>query len=170
MRKIILFIFLLFITLFFFFDTRVSANQEFPSCESMWENGDHAHFDSGLHQVYNGELLLGSDDVYTLESGNYLQCFCPEVGAGTQTNWERSENGNVNGQQWNLGDYQYNAENKSYTCNENEVTPTATASATPVFSGQGDGLSDGRSDGKSDGRSSSPQVPLGPPATGRGGK
>lgn len=98
-------------------------NFSFPACEGLIANpGDHAHYDSGTHQIVGGPLLEGSDDVYSLDGGNYVQCFCPVTGAeGIQTNWLRSRNPIDGwffefGEQWNLGDYHYAAQNSSFRC------------------------------------------------------
>jgi hypothetical protein len=110
----------------------------FPSCKDVLPKaGDKAHYSSGLHQILGGSLLSGSDDVYTLENSNYLQCFCPEEGnEGIQTNWLRSDNPIEgwffeNGSQWNLGDYMYAAKNNDFTCGSPEPSPTPTPSPTP---------------------------------------
>lgn len=97
---------------------------EFPLCIDQEGNGDWSHYDSGLHQIYGDGLQEGQDDVYSLENGNFLQCFCPLNGEGIQTDWYRTEYGSVNGSQWNLGDYQYDVVNFNYSCNR--VTPTPT--------------------------------------------
>lgn len=98
-------------------------NFSFPSCESLIANpGDRAHYDTGTHQIVGGPLLEGSDDVYSLENGNFAQCFCPVTGAeGIQTNWLRAENP-INGwfyeygEQWNLGPNHFAAQNSSFMC------------------------------------------------------
>lgn len=133
-----------------------TPNFTFPSCRSyLGIPGDHAHYTSGLHQIVAGPLLLGSDDVYTLEAGNFLQCFCPTVGNdGIQTNWLRSDDPIVgwffeHGAQWNLGDFTYAAQNISFQCGQDEPSPTPTLAPTAVptdsgitvvHDGKGDGL------------------------------
>lgn len=102
----------------------------FPSCtEKRGVPGDKAHYTTGLHQIVGGELLNGSDDVYTLENGNYLQCFCSANGnSGIQTNWLRTNTPIdgwyfVYGLQWNLGKYFYAAKNVDFNCSATS-TPT----------------------------------------------
>jgi hypothetical protein len=113
---------------------------QFPSCP-MPGIGDKAHYDTGLHQIVGGSLMLGRDDVYTLDQGNYLQCFCnPVSGQGIQTNWLRSETDipgwfHENGAQWNLGNYRYSALNINYNCGEPTPTPTENPEATPTPTG-----------------------------------
>lgn len=68
---------------------------EFPDCETQIEEpGDRSHYENGTHWIVgNDGLLSGEDDVYTLENGNYLQCYCPDDEEnvkgeeGIQTNW-----------------------------------------------------------------------------------
>lgn len=107
----------------------------FPSCESTLSSlGDEAHYSDGLHQIVGGSLLSGSDDVYSLSSGNYLQCFCPAEGTqGIQTNWLKSNHPIsgwtfVNGSVWGLGNSNYNTQNSNFTCSSNESSPTPSGS------------------------------------------
>lgn len=120
----------------------------FPACTELLENpGNHASYSEGWHQIVGGDLLWGSDDVYSITDGNYVQCYCPiEDDDGIQTNWWRtdqvlegwfSENGSI----WNLGDYHYLAQNQDFDCdsgdggNGGEPTPTPTptdSSVTPT--------------------------------------
>ena len=95
----------------------------FPSCEALLNTpGDHATYDFGLHQIVGGPLLPGADDVYSVDEGNYVQCFCPVEGTkGIQTNWLRTEEPIdgwffENGLQWNLGNYTYAAQNIDFSC------------------------------------------------------
>ncbi|MCR4324989.1 MAG: fibronectin type III domain-containing protein [Candidatus Curtissbacteria bacterium] len=108
----------------------------FPNCEGLIGTpGDVAHYETGLHQIVGGPLLEGSDDVYSLDGGNFVQCFCPPTGAiGIQTNWLRTEEPIAGwffefGQQWNLGDYYYAAQNVDFNCQPaqggGESTPSA---------------------------------------------
>lgn len=106
----------------------------FPSCQNTLPTpGDKAHYVFGIHQIVGGPLLWGSDDVYTLADGNYLQCFCPVTGnTGIQTNWLRSLTPIQgwffeNGAQWNLGNYTYAAQNVDFSCNPEDPTPTPTS-------------------------------------------
>ena len=43
----------------------------FPLCESQTEDGDRAHYDTGLHQIAGDGLLEGRDDVYSLGDSYY---------------------------------------------------------------------------------------------------
>lgn len=114
----------------------------FPGCQDLIQQpGDHASWPKGWHQIVGGPLLFGSDDVYSLEGGNYVQCFCPEEGSeGIQTNWWRTlaeiQGWFVeNGLQWNLGDYRYLAKNSTFSCDgggETQPSPTPTAAANPT--------------------------------------
>ena len=139
---------------------------DFPFCQDQTGNGNIAHYDTGLHQIAGNGLLEGSDDVYSLEDGYFLQCFCSPEGQGIQTNWTQANGheGTIWGEQWNLGSFEYLYENIEYDCSDvtptPTVEPTATPSATPSYSTPSgghvsDGLSDGRSDGLSDGGRSS---------------
>src|SRR4030042_4272938 len=118
-----------------------TENQEppaFPNCASQTGTGDKEHYDSGLHQIVGNGLLEGSEDVYSLSDGNYLQCFCAEDDSGIQTNWWRTDlNGltgwySENGSQWNLGDHHYLAKNISYDCGEPEPSPSPSPSPIPT--------------------------------------
>jgi len=84
----------------------------FPLCESQTEDGDRAHYDTGLHQIAGDGLLEGRDDVYSLE------------GVGIQTNWTPDEAGSEPGLEWGLNDVNYNYENINYYCGS--VIPTTT--------------------------------------------
>lgn len=133
---------------------------EFPQCPLGYA-GDVAHFDryaSNPHQIVGGPLLFGGDDVYSLENGNFLQCFCPDEGTeGIQTNWWRTDEildgwFREFGTQWNLGDYWYLAQNSSFICdsgntggNDPTSTPTPTPSPTPTGSQSSGGSSSGSS-------------------------
>lgn len=116
------------------------AEVSFPACRELLQNpGDHASWPQGWHQIVGGPLLFGSDDVYSLEGGNYVQCFCPEEGSeGIQTNWWRTlaeiQGWFVeNGLQWNLGDYRYLAQNSDFNCDGGgSTTPTPTPSPSPT--------------------------------------
>jgi PKD repeat protein len=118
-----------------------------PSCSEFFgQPGDKAHYDSGIHQIVGAGLVEGSDDVYTLENSNFLQCFCSIDDEGIQTFWwwaedmteaERNEYVSQgwyleNGLQWNLADGLYLAKNADYYCGEPSPTPTPTATPTPT--------------------------------------
>lgn len=115
------------------------AEVSFPACRELLQNpGDHASWPQGWHQIVGGPLMYGSDDVYSLENGNYVQCYCPEEGSeGIQTNWWRTlaeiQGWFVeNGLQWNLGDHRYLAQNSSFVCGDIEPTPTPIPGPTPT--------------------------------------
>ncbi len=110
----------------------------FPSCsELISQPGDHASWRDGWHQIVGGSLVYGSDDVYALEDGNYVQCYCPNEGSeGIQTNWWRTLSEVQgwlveNGLQWNLGDHRYLAQNSSFSCRTPTPTPSAIPGPTP---------------------------------------
>ncbi len=121
----------------------------FPSCSSYIGINGNPHYDFGNpHQIVGEEgQRYGRDDVYALENGNYLQCFCPDEGNnGVQTNWLRTNDPIVgwffeNGLQWNLGNYNYAAQNLDFSCKRG-ATPTPAPTATPVphVDDGGDGL------------------------------
>lgn len=138
-----------------FLATSVSANvspPNFPSCEQkiFSEKGDWAHYDFGVHGIPGIGNFEGSDDVYTLDSGNFLQCFCPVEGSnGFQTNWwnigvkELSQEEidefvaqgwhfEASGTGWNLSDDPYLVRNSEISCVEPTPTPTPTATPTPT--------------------------------------
>lgn len=102
---------------------QIQSEFSFPSCTALISNpGDHAHYEYGTHQIVGGPLLEGSDDVYSLDNGNFTQCYCPVTGSdGIQTNWLRTEEPMEGwfyefGEQWNLGSYYYAAQNSSFSC------------------------------------------------------
>lgn len=124
----------------------------FPSCTDkiFTQDGDRAHYDFGLHQIAGDGLKEGSDDVYTLGEGNFLQCYCPVQGedndTGIQTNfWNVGQiaqeiiDGYIglgwisisNGLDWNLDEGPYLAKNSNYSCIQPEPTPTTEPSTAP---------------------------------------
>jgi hypothetical protein len=120
----------------------------FPICAELTGNGDWVHSDYGFHHLPGQEATLeGSDDVYFLNQGDFVQCLCGIDGAGHQTNWwkiddklTQDEVNNYieagwyfeNGSEWNLLNTQYLALNSTYDCSEPTPTPTVTPSATPT--------------------------------------
>ena len=108
----------------------------FPLCETQTEDGDTAHYDTGLHQIAGGPLLEGRDDVYSLGSKYYLQCFCSPTGSGIQTNWTPYHEGAEWGPDWGLDLTHYNYENREYNCGSPTLTPTPTV---PQNNGGGNG-------------------------------
>jgi hypothetical protein len=115
---------------------------QFPNCPDLTPPGDIAHYTNGKHQIAGGDLLVGTDDVYSLPNGNAIQCFCPEEGTnGIQTDWWQTNltiSGWIkepNGTDWGLLDVPYLAKNSDYTCG-NGPTPTPTTplpSLTPTL-------------------------------------
>ena len=123
----------------------------FPSCPSKIfdSRGDWASYASGLHGIPGVGNLEGSDDVYSLNSGNFLQCFCPAEGDnGIQSNWwnvqrdelsedeinELKNNGwmEENGSGWNLYNETYLVKNQNFSCAIPTPTPTVVPSVTPT--------------------------------------
>lgn len=119
----------------------------FNSCQNLYGTpGDIAGYETGLHQIVGGGLLEGSDNVFSQDGGNYLQCYCPAEGVdGIQTNWWLADDLSQedidyyvsmgwfyeNGMQWNLGDHWYLAKNMDAVCAE--CTPTVTPTVTPTI-------------------------------------
>lgn len=131
------------------------APPSFPSCNPkiFQEVGDWAHYYSGTHQILGDGLLTGSDDVYSLADGNFLQCYCSdETYDGIQTNWWNvglvgltqeqidyfTSNGWIyvsNGTSWNLFPNSYLGRNLNFICNQETPTPTPslTITVTPTI-------------------------------------
>lgn len=117
-----------------------------PLCETLLPvPGDWAHYTEGWHQIVGEDAQrFGSDDVYSdstfsLGQNNFVQCFCPpELGQGIQTDWIRTEEPIddwyfLNGEQWNLGNFMYAAQNSSFDCQASSTSvPTPEPSATPT--------------------------------------
>ncbi len=123
----------------------------YPSCSSkIFETeGDWMHYDYGIHGIPGIGNLEGSDDVYSLTSGNFLQCFCSIEGdQGYQTDWWYIGTSNMtedeinsfiadgwmleqDGKSWNLFDGPYLAKNVPFSCSE--PTPTITPTPTPTL-------------------------------------
>lgn len=120
-----------------------------PLCESLLTTpGDSAHYTEGWHQIVGEDAQrFGSDDVYSddvfaIAPNNFVQCYCPaEFGQGIETDWIKTEEtidgwySNIDGNQWNLGDFTYAAKNSSFDCQAlptPEPTPTLTVEPTPT--------------------------------------
>jgi hypothetical protein len=60
---------------------------EFPNCPNP--GGTLlVGYEHGQHQIPGGDLREGSDYVYKIEDGKFVQCFCPLHGTdGIQSNW-----------------------------------------------------------------------------------
>jgi hypothetical protein len=145
---------------------------DFPQCPLDYD-GD-PHYPRGgnhEHQIVNGPRLLGGDDVYSLENGNYLQCFCPDEGTGgIQTNWWRTDlilDGWFRefGTQWNLGDFWYLAQNTEFTCENGggnggngDTSPTPTPTNIPSNNSNNDNSSSSDSSSGGIGGASDPGV------------
>ena len=103
----------------------------FPSCTNP-QGELIASYDTGIHGVVgHSEAYSGSDRVYLLDNGNYLQCLCTESGNGVQTNWwkvssltedEITTLKNLgwhyipSGEPWGLAASSYMAQNVEYSC------------------------------------------------------
>jgi hypothetical protein len=125
----------------------ITTQPQFPSCEIKTEAGDWVHSNLGFHHIPGQEATIeGSDDVYFLEGGNFLQCLCPVSSTqGTQTNWWRVgdlSQDQINdmtsqgwfledGGGWNLLHEAYLAKNQGFTCQGQSVTPGITQTPTP---------------------------------------
>lgn len=139
MKKYIISLFIALIAIFSIpFNVSAAVNPPvFPSCENLNKPGDWVTSDSGFHHIPGQEApIKGSDDVYYLEGGNFVQCLCAEssVVGGIQTNWWNIGNLELtndeiksftdqgwyllNGKDWNLLHTQYLAKNVAYTCHE----------------------------------------------------
>ncbi len=120
---------------------------DFPNCRDriFQSPGDWAHYDYGIHGIPGIGNLEGSDEVYSLQNGNFLQCFCPvpsDIAGynGWQTNWWDVDIAGLseeeiqqfisqgwifepNGSGWNLLDDRYLAKNISFSCQRPTPTP-----------------------------------------------
>lgn len=111
----------------------VESVPNFPSCTQP-TGTLKVHYPSGTHGIAgSSDTFIGSDRVYSLESGNLLQCFCPANGGeGIATNWWKVANFShndieyftkqswvwiPNGALWGLDATQYLAKNSNFTCN-----------------------------------------------------
>ena len=96
-------------------------NPNFPSC--LAPTGTVvASYASGTHGIVgSNETYTGSDTVYSLGEGNYVQCFC-DNGRGIQTNWWKTNTSDENwisipnGENWGLESGSYLAQNLDYNC------------------------------------------------------
>lgn len=103
----------------------------FSSCPGG--SGDiKANYPEGQHAIVGVTgLQFGSDKVFSIGNNNYVQCFCPPQGSGTQTNWLAANNisqvdkNNLitqgwvlipNGADWGLEPIPYLALNSSFSC------------------------------------------------------
>lgn len=121
----------------------------FPSCTTKTADGDWSHSAQGFHHVPGQEATIeGSDDVYYVSEGNFVQCLCPTNGtSGIQTNWwnvdgvspetiaqHKQQQGwmEEQGSAWNLMSHTYLAQNVNYSCAEVTPTPTPTGTVSPT--------------------------------------
>lgn len=135
---------------------------DFPSCQNP-TGTVKADYPIGDHAIVGIEgLQKGADKVFSLESDNYMQCYCPVNGSnGTQTNWLSAgsiskEDQNVlitqgwvyipNGADWGLQNQPYLAQNISFSCSGGDNGRDAGGS-----SGNSSGSSSGSSGGSSGG-------------------
>ena len=122
----------LFLTVFVTSVSGTVSAPSFPSCENPQGNLK-VSYSSGTHGIPGKtELFEGSDSVYSQDSGNLVQCFCPTIGAGgLQTNWWRDPALTSNeiedyktrgwifvadGLAWGLDPVAYLAKNSEYSC------------------------------------------------------
>lgn len=103
----------------------------YPNCISPQGNVK-VSYSSGTHGIVgNTGEYRGSDAVYTLTNDTLAQCFCPDSGAGIQTNWWKIPNLTAeeiqvlknqgwiyvpNGALWGLEGVPYLAKNSDYSC------------------------------------------------------
>lgn len=121
---------------------RAASVPTFPSCSNPSGN-IKVEYVSGLHAIVGDSALReGSDKVYSLFDGNTLQCFCPENGAGIQTNWWKLSglsqeeinslktqgwNFVPNGADWGLSVDPYLAKNVDYSCKSGGGSSTSSS-------------------------------------------
>lgn len=103
----------------------------FPACPGGSGN-IKANYPEGQHAIVGVTgLQFGSDKVFSIGDNNFLQCYCPPQGSGTQTNWLSANNisqvdkNNLitqgwvlipNGADWGLEPIPYLAKNSSFSC------------------------------------------------------
>lgn len=103
----------------------------FPACSNP-SGTKIVDVGTGIHGIVGDQnTYKGSDKVYVLPEGNFMQCFCSENGNGIQTNWWRfasitEEQRNIlrnlgwiyvpSGDPWGLGDSEYFAQNAGFSC------------------------------------------------------
>lgn len=120
----------------------------FPYCTNQTTLGDWVHSDSGFHHIPGQEATIeGSDDIYYLNDGDFLQCLCAPDGSGNQTTWWKINDlltpeqiasyiasgwYHEDGGAWNLLHTNYLAKNSEYNCGEPSPTPTMTPTPTPT--------------------------------------
>lgn len=124
-----------------------------------------ADFPVGEHAIVGVTgLQSGSDKVFSIGDNNFVQCFCPAQGSGTQTNWLSAGNINQvdrnnlitqgwvlipNGADWGLDPQPYLAKNMDFSCNGGSVQGS---NSTSGGSGGNSSGSSGGSGGSSGGQ------------------
>lgn len=113
----------------------IGNTPNFPSCANPTGNLK-VKYETGKHAIIGESTLRdGKDEVYWVEGGIAIQCFCPENGDGIQTNWwnvpgiTQSEIDSFKAQgwyfvptgaAWGLYDEPYLAKNASFSCKGGE--------------------------------------------------
>lgn len=155
------------ITLVFLSESPVQAEfipPSFPACPGGSGN-IKANYPEGQHAIIGVTgLQFGSDKVFSIADNNFLQCYCPPQGSGTQTDWLAADNisqvdkNNLitqgwvlipNGADWGLQPIPYLAKNSSFSCGGGSNGGGGGSS------GGGSGSSGGSSGGSSSSSSSS---------------
>lgn len=139
---------------------RISADTDylskFPACP-IAGGALKVHYDSGTHAIAgNLTLYTGSDSVFTLDEGNFVQCYCPQnMSEGIQTDWLDATSIDestrlamratgwvyiADGSVWDLGQKPLLAYNQPFQCQAPQVggisvtsTPTPTETPTPTL-------------------------------------
>lgn len=125
---------------------------DFPTCESkiFTASGDHDHSENGNFYIIGVGWRQGTDDVYRLMDGNFLQCYCPtNGGTGIQSDWwnaslEGLTPEEINkyksegwfeeqGSQRNLPNYTFLVHNREFNCNAPTPTVTPVPTAVPTM-------------------------------------
>ena len=143
--------------------TSAQVAPDFPSCSNP-QGQLVVSYSQGEHAIPGeSSMRQGSDDVFDLGSGNYLQCFCAENGEGVQTNWWKINGLDQNqintqtklgwhfipnGANWGLDQSAYLAQNLEYSCGGGSTNiPTPTPTEQPQVRGvSGEQTSDSESD------------------------
>ena len=124
------------------------STPEFPSCANP-TGTVKASYDSGKHGIVgSSQEYFGKDIVYSLENGNFLQCFTPEDNKnGIQSNWLKASNLSeeeknilknegwiyvANGALWGLEDCAYMVKHIEFVCPTDTSKPSATPTPTSV--------------------------------------
>ena len=123
---------------------------DFPTCSNP--NGTLVvSYVDGQHGIVGSTAnYVGADKVYSLGSGNYMQCFCAADNNGIQTNWWKTSSLNQeeiqtlknlgwhfvpDGSVWGLQEGSYMAQNINFSCgsgSSNPITPAGAPVCTAV--------------------------------------